>query len=129
MTLHIHNPALLPKVRSRALLDAVEGMPCGLRVASIIPGRRCSDPTTVVPCHMDGTIGKGMGTKVSDLSVSAGCHACHNIISGVDRAAADYLSKNYPAAVLERMLKGMCETQSRWVGMGLIEVKGGEVVK
>jgi hypothetical protein len=47
----------------------------------------------------------------------------------VDRAAADYLSKNYPAAVLERMLKGMCETQSRWVSMGLIEVKGGRVVQ
>lgn len=129
MTLHIINPALLPKIRSRSLLDAVRDMPCTLRIASFIPGGQCAHQSTVVPCHLDGTIGKGMGTKVTDLAVAAGCHACHAIISGVDRKAVDYLTEKYPAAVMQRMLSGLIETQARWVAMEMIEVKGAEVVK
>lgn len=129
MTLHITNPALLPKIRSRSLLDAVRDMPCTLRIASFLPGGACSHQTTVVPCHLDRTIGKGMGAKVSDLFVAAGCFACHNLLDGRDRAGADYLMQNYPTAVMERCLRGLCETQSRWVEMGMIEVKGGEIVK
>jgi len=129
MTLHIHNPALLPKVRSPALLAAVKDMPCTLRVASFIPGQQCAHQTTVVPCHIDRSLGKGMGAKVSDLFVAAGCFHCHNIIDGRDQKGAAYIMDHYPTAFMERLLKGLCETQSRFVAMGLIEVSGGEVVR
>ena len=79
-----------------------------------------------------GTLNKAftrLRTKVSDLFVAAGCFACHNLIDGRDRKGADYLQVNYPTAVMERCLRALCETQSRWVEMGLIEVKGAEVVK
>jgi len=125
----ITNPALLPKVRSRALLAACQDMPCTLRVASFIPGQQCAHQTTVVPCHIDATLGKGMGTKVSDLFVAAGCFHCHNIIDGRDPKGRAFIMDNYPTAFMERLLKGLCETQSRLVDMGLIEVKGGEIVK
>ncbi len=129
MTLHIQNPALLPKVRSPALLAAVKDMPCTLRIASLVPYGQCAHQTTVVPCHIDRSIGKGMGTKVSDLFVAAGCPHCHAIMDGRDRKAVDWLMENAPTAFMERVLKGLCETQSRWVELGLIQVKGGEVVK
>jgi hypothetical protein len=129
MTLYIQNPMLLPKIRSRVLLSACADMPCTLRVASLVPFGACSHQETVVGCHLDRTIGKSMGSKVSDLFVAAGCHACHAIIDGRDRAAVDWITKNAPTAMMERMLKGLAETQARWVAMGLIEVKGGEIVK
>lgn len=113
------NPAMLPKVRSRKLLDAVRYMPCALRVSSFFPGHRCSRQDTVVPCHIP-TIGKGMGTKVSDLFVAAGCMHCHDIIDGRDRARRDFIDKSYPTAFALRLLDGMAETQSRWVQMGLL---------
>lgn len=125
----ITNPALLPKVRSRVLLAACADMPCTLRVASFIPGQQCAHQTTVVPCHIDRTLGKGMGTKVSDLFVAAGCFHCHNIIDGRDTKGRAFIMDNYPTAFMERLLKGLCETQSRWLDMGLIEVGGGEIVK
>jgi Protein of unknown function (DUF1364) len=125
----ITNPALLPKVRSRSLLDTVRDMPCTLRIAGMVPGGACSHQTTVVPCHLDGTIGKGMGTKVSDLFVAAGCFACHSLLDGRDPKGRTFIMDNYPTAFMERLLKGLCETQSRWLDMGLIEVKGGEIVK
>lgn len=123
----IENPALLPKIRSRVLLDACQHMPCTLRVSSFIPTRRCAHQTTVVPCHIP-TIGKGIGTKVSDLFVAAGCIHCHDIIDGRDRKGADYIAAHYPTALMERLLRGMCETQARWVGMGLLTVEGMEVL-
>lgn len=129
MTLYIQNPSLLPKVRSPALLAAVKDMPCTLRVASLVPFGKCGHQTTVVPCHLDRTIGKGMGAKVSDLFVAAGCFQCHSIIDGRDRKACDWIADHAPTAMMERMLKGLAETQARWVAMGLIEVKGGEIVK
>lgn len=121
----IHNPAMLPKVRSRKLLDAVRFMPCALRVSSFYPGHRCSGQDTVVPCHIP-TIGKGMSTKVSDLFVAAGCMHCHDIIDGRDRKRADFIEKNYPAAFASRLLHGMAETQSRWVHMSLLLVPEDE---
>lgn len=124
----ITNPALLPKVRCGALLGAVRHMPCALRIASFVPGGRCADPATVVPCHIDRSIGKGMGTKVSDLFVAAGCIHCHDILDGRDRAGRDYILQHYPTALMERVLKGLCETQARWIGMGLLHADGMEVI-
>lgn len=123
----IHNPALLPKLRSPALLRAVRDMPCALRLAGFFPGHGCSAQDTVVPCHLDRTIGKGMGTKVSDLFVAAGCLHCHDILDGRDRAKRDYIAEHYPAALMDRMLRGLAETQARWLGMGLITVEGADV--
>lgn len=117
----IYNPAMLPKVRSRKLLDAVAVMPCALRVSSFYPGHRCSGQDTVVPCHIP-TIGKGMSTKVSDLFVAAGCMHCHDIIDGRDRKRRDFINDRYPTAFAFRLLDGMAETQSRWVQMGLLLV-------
>lgn len=125
---HVFNPHMLPKVRSQALLQAVRGMPCALRIASFCPGHACSGMDTVVPCHVDRTIGKGMGTKVSDLFVVAGCLHCHDIFDGRDRARRDFIMANYPTAYVERVLKGLAETQARWVGMGLISGPDWEVL-
>lgn len=122
----IDNPALLPKVRSRALLDAIRDMPCALRISSFIPGHRCSGQDTVVPCHLPG-IGKSMGSKVSDLFVVAGCFHCHQLLDGRD-ANQSVLIDRYAAAVTERMLRALMETQSRWVAAGLLTGEGWEVV-
>ena len=124
----IFNPHLLPKVRSTALLQAVRGMPCALRIASLYPGHTCAGVDTVVPCHLDRTIGKGMGTKVSDLFVAAGCLHCHDIIDGRDRMRRDWIMETYPAAYAERLIKGLSETQARWVGMGLIAGRDWEII-
>lgn len=118
---------LLPKIRSRHLLAATQLMPCCLRISSFAPGHRCSPQDTVVPAHVP-TIGKGMGTKVSDLFVVAACHHCHDILDGRDMKRRDFVMANYPAAVTQRILDGMAETQARWVSMGLIQIDGMEVV-
>lgn len=123
MTLHTVPVAHLPKVRSRKLLDAVRHMPCTLRVASFYPGHRCSGQDTVVPCHLPVS-GKGMGTKVSDLSVAAGCFHCHDILDGRDRKRREYIETSYPTAYALRLLDGLHETQSRWYEMGLIQIEG-----
>lgn len=123
----IQNPHLLPKVRSPALMQAMSQMPCCLRITSFIPGRRCSGQDTVVGAHLP-TIGKGMGSKVTDLAVVAGCQHCHDLLDQRDRAGADYLMANFPTAVATRITDALVETQARLVGMGIIMVEGGEIV-
>jgi hypothetical protein len=125
----IQNPHLLPKVRSQKLQDACQHMPCTLRISSFVPHWQCAHQSTVVGCHLDRTIGKGMGTKVSALFMAAGCIHCHNIIDGRDRKAADYIMERYPAAMMQRMLAGLAETQSRWVQMGLLTGDDWEIVQ
>ena len=122
----ITNPALLPTVRSEPLMQAIEGMPCSLRIASFVPGLRCAPPETVVGCHLPG-ISKGVGHKNTDLAVAAGCSVCHDILDGRDRARSDYIAANYPAALQERLNRALQETQARLVGLGIITVKGFEV--
>lgn len=119
------NPDLLPKVRSRALLDACGDMPCTLRIASLA-GMQCAPQNTVVGCHL-ATIGKGVGTKVSDLYVAAGCVVCHDLVDGRDKRGF-VIADTYPAAFAERLMRGNHETIARWVEMGLIEVKGAKIV-
>ncbi len=123
----ITNPHLLPKIRSEAIMQAMQHMPCSLRISSFIPGRKCSPQATVVGCHLP-TIGKGMGTKTTDLAVAAGCQACHDLLDGRDRAGAEYLIQNMPTAVATRMTDALVETQARLVGMGIIKVEDGEVI-
>lgn len=93
-------------------------MPCALRISSFVPGHRCAPRDTVVPCHI-GKVGKGMGTKVSDLAVAAGCLHCHDLLDGRDNRV-EWILKHYPAAFWEQVLRGLIETQARWVQMGLI---------
>lgn len=124
----IINPHLLPKVRSDILRKSCRDMPCTLRISSFIPGFRCSGDDTVVDCHIDKAIGKGTGTKVSDLFMAAGCLHCHDLIDRRNIAGWSYIVEKYPAAVMERLLKGMAETQARWVHMGLITGEDWEIV-
>lgn len=121
------NPHLLPKVRSPALMQMMQHLPCTLRISSFIPGRRCAGQDTVVGCHLP-TIGKGLGTKVTDLAVVAGCFSCHSLLDGRDRAGADYLIANYPTAVATRLTDALVETQARLVGAGIITVQGASVI-
>lgn len=121
------NPHLLPKVRSRKLLDACADMPCCLRIASFYPGHTCAAQGTVVGAHVP-TIGKGVSTKVSDLFVVAACLHCHDMLDGRDMRRWAHVNERYPAAVMQRILDGMAETQSRWVQMGLIQVEGGRII-
>lgn len=120
------NPHMLPKVRSRDLLDAIRGMPCEARVSSLFPGHKCASFATVIPAHV-GNIGKGMSTKVSDLHVCAACFNCHNLIDRVD-ARWEWIADNCPTAFMERVMLGTFATQSRLVLLGIIEVRGAELI-
>lgn len=113
------NPHLLPKIRSEKLTKSAKGQPCSLRLPMI-----CNrDDETTVLAHLP-VIGKGMGTKVSDLFGAFACSSCHDAI---DRHTYEKAGLTR-AQVYQAMLWGLCETQSRWVGMGLIEVKGMELL-
>lgn len=108
-------------------MQAMQHMPCVLRISSFIPGRKCSSQATVIGAHLP-TIGKGMSTKVTDLAVVACCHTCHELLDGRDRKGSDYLIANFPTAVATRMTDALVETQARLIGMGIITVQGGEVI-
>lgn len=113
----IHNPMLLPKVRSPLLMSSIAGMPCSLRIASFVD-LPCAPEATVVGCHIEG-IGKSLGSKVSDLHVAAGCHTCHDILDLRDPRGI-FIRENYPAAYYQRLLLALAETQARQVGLGNI---------
>jgi len=123
----ITNPALLPKVRSNAIMDAMRYYPCELRVSSLFPGHRCSGQETVVGCHLSDP-GKSMASKTSDLYAVAGCFHCHDIVDGRDRMRADYIREKYPTAFAERLRLGLQATQARLVGDGIIEIKGATII-
>jgi hypothetical protein len=113
------NVVLLPKVRSDRLMASANGAPCSLR----LPGICNHNPQTTVCAHLPG-IGKGMGTKVSDLHVAYACSACHDAI---DRFGWE--KKGLTAAmVLDAMLRGHAETQARMVGYGIITVEGMRII-
>lgn len=113
----IHTPAvLLPKVRSSVLMQSANGMPCSIR----LPGICNHNPATTVCAHLPG-IGKSNASKVSDLHVAYACSACHDAI---DRFTWEKRGLT-EAMVLDAMLRGHGETQSRMAGLGIITVKGG----
>lgn len=121
------NPELLPKLRSRALLDECRHMPCTLRIAGFA-GLLCSPASTVVGCHLP-TIGKGTATKVSDLYVAAGCQTCHDILDhrGM-KSVREKIADQYPAAFMERLMRAHHETMAYWLAADLIQVKGARVL-
>ena len=120
------NPHLLPKVRSEAIMRSAQGQPCSLRVASFV-GKPCAGIDTVVCAHIPG-IGKGMGTKVSDLFVAYACQRCHDIVDGRDAGAFKLILDRYSAAFGERLRLAMMETQSRMLGAEIIVVPDGRLV-
>jgi hypothetical protein len=127
LALHdITNPELLPKVRSKQIMASAMGQNCALRVSSFYPGHKCAGRDTTVACHIQ-TIGKGTGTKVTDLAVAYGCSHCHAIVDGVDRKRAEYIATNYPTAFVQRLLDAMVETQARLVGEAIVFVVDGEI--
>ena len=117
--------ALLPKVRSSALMASIHGMPCALRVASF-GGLPCAPQNTVVGCHIGG-LNKGMSTKVSDLCVAAGCATCHDLVDGRDPRGMT-LAHRYPGAWARQLMQGVFETQARLVEAGVIVVPGADIV-
>ncbi len=79
------NPHMLPKVRSEDLTESANwhkfGIGCTARVSSFIPGHRCSSDETTVFAHY-GSLGKGTGTKTSDINGVVACLHCHDLIDG-----------------------------------------------
>lgn len=126
----LSNPNLLPKVRSDALTRsanfAEHGIPCTARVASFIPGHRCSDPSTNVFAHY-GKLGKGMSTKASDLNGFIACGACHDLIDARDARVWEILDA-YPRAFFERIIEAGNETRAHWVGLGIVSGRDWVVV-
>ncbi len=123
----IHNPTLLSKIRSEAIMQAAAGSPCTLRIASFLPGRRCSGPETVVGCHLP-VWGKGVSTKVTDMAVAFGCSHCHDLLDGRDREGWQYLMKHYEAAVMNRLLHGLTETHALLIAEDIIQIPGAEII-
>ena len=122
----ITNPMLLPKVRSDAIMQAANGQPCSLRIASFV-GLSCAPDSTVVGCHLP-VIGRGVSTKATDLAVAFGCQTCHDILDGRNQNAQAVIIDKYAAALATRLLNALVETQARLVGMGIISVEGAEVI-
>lgn len=122
-----YNPHLLPKVRSDIMLRAIGRMPCTLRIASFVPGLTCSHRDTVIPAHI-ASIGKSMGSKVTDSMVVASCLCCHDLLDQRDKRGIMLMEK-YPSAVLQRVICAIAETQSILVAIGVIKIKGAEHIK
>ncbi|MBL4898095.1 MAG: DUF1364 family protein [Colwellia sp.] len=125
--MNIINPHMLPKIRSKAIMQGADGSPCTLRIASFYPGHFCALPDTVVGCHLP-IWGKGTGTKVTDMGVAFGCMHCHDILDGRNKPAQTYIMDRYPSALAERMLHGLTETQALLIQMGALVVPDGEII-
>lgn len=124
MTTPLH---LLPKVRSDLIMASAAGQLCSLRISSFVPGHRCSDRGTTIAAHLP-VIGKGTSTKVTDLATVYCCFHCHAILDGADAGRQKYVLEHFPAAVVERMLNALVETQARLVEQEIITVKGAELI-
>ena len=124
MTTPLH---LLPKVRSDQIMASAAGQPCALRIASFVPGHRCSGTNTTIGAHLP-VMGKGTSTKVTDLAVVYCCFNCHAILDGADGGRQKYVLENFPAAVVERMLNALVETQARLIEQEILIVKDGVLI-
>lgn len=116
--------AFLPKIRSRALRQAIAGMPCALRLATFI-GQPCAPQSTVVGAHLPVVGGKGMGTKVSDLEIVAACVTCHDLLDGRDHRGLA-IREREPVAFHLQLIRAGAETRARLVEAGVIRVEGAE---
>ena len=116
-----YRPDMLPKLRSPLIRAAAAGKPCTLRIASFYPGGACAGTNTTVACHLP-VVGKGVGTKVTDLAVAFGCSVCHDIIDGRAPEKAAFIRDKYPAALVERLLGALVETQAILVDEDILTV-------
>jgi hypothetical protein len=132
-----YRPHMLPKVRSEALMNAIGGkfaghhmrapMFCTMRIAGLV-GLQCADRSTVVGCH-SGSLGKGMSTKVSDLSAVAGCMVCHGLWDRVLTGWKSlHLDPELKALMYQRVLTATHETQAMLVATSIIKVKGATII-
>jgi hypothetical protein len=121
------NPYMLPKLRSDQIMASAAGQECTLRIASFLPGHRCSGNNTTIGAHLP-VFGKGMSTKVTDMAVVYCCANCHAILDGVDYKAAEYIRENYAAAAAMRMLNALVETHALLIEQGILIVKDGRLV-
>lgn len=132
-----YRPHMLPKVRSDDLMNAIGGkfggkylrrpMPCTMRIAGLV-GLRCADQDTCVGCH-SGSLGKGMSTKVSDLTAVSGCMVCHALWDRVQTGWKPLHSDPALRAVMyQRVLAATHETQAMLVHDGIITVKGAVII-
>lgn len=122
----ITNPHMLPKVRSDKIREACKDMTCDLRIGTFI-GIPCASDDTVVGAHPP-IWGKGMSSKVTDLSIIAGCSVCHDLLDWERNPQGLYIRETYPFAFWEQLFKAQNATQARLVGMGLIVVPGAEII-
>ena len=98
-------------IRSKKLREAARGEQCTLR----LPGCDGGGETAVLAHAPFG--GKGMGTKCNDTWSLVSCHNCHSILDG--RLQSDISREE----ILEACLRGIAETQDRWLQERLMEVK------
>lgn len=56
------------------------------------------------------------------------CGHCRDILDGVDIMRRDFIRDKYPAAMLDRMLNALVETQARLLGEAIIFVRDGEII-
>lgn len=120
-----YRPHMLPKVRSERIREAAAGMPCTLRIASLVPSLTCADRSTTVLCHLNSA-GKGMSTKSSDTFGVFGCKACHDILDGVDLARS-YIEQFEVIEFHKRQIAALHETQALLIMAGILSVQGGEI--
>jgi hypothetical protein len=121
----ITNPNMLPKVRSKALRQECEHMPCDLRLSTFI-GLPCSGNDTVVGAHLP-IFGKGMSTKVTDLGLVAGCMLCHALLDASDPRGL-MIRQEYPHAYWEQVIKAAFATLSRQVLAKNVVVPGAKII-
>lgn len=86
--------------RSRKLLDAAKGEPC------IACG---ADDGTVVAAHYSGMgshgLGKGTGTKVSDIAAAHLCHRCHTEMDSYAQGNTTERSQVFLMLILKTIVK------------------------
>lgn len=124
------NPHMLPKLRSKKLRDACRDMPCCARVAGFWDAA-CAGPDTVVGAHLP-ILGKGTGTKSSDLAIVAACFTCHELIDGRSCPAFPLESEpelrmvlaqiHHKGSYWKQLMRGNHETIARWIAMGLLPI-------
>ena len=123
------SPAMLPKVRSKMIMDAPKNLPemgCQLRLASFL-GLPCSGRDTLVMAHNDFSPGSGMSTKNSALEAICGCHLCHALLGRHD-ARGVMIRDNHPHEFYRQIIRASASTRAWLVSEGIITVKDGELV-
>tara|TARA_R110000851_G_scaffold22626_14_gene67041 strand:+ start:142 stop:522 length:381 start_codon:yes stop_codon:yes gene_type:complete len=126
--MNAYRPHMMTKVRSEAIRKEAEGKPCTLRISSFYPGYTCSSEETTVLVHLDDVGGQSTASKVTDIAGCFGCGQCHDILSGVDIKARDYIRDTYPLALGHRIYTALVETQAMLMDSNLLIVPDGELI-